>query len=147
MIMTIQITLQLGLDTSTTGNASQVAELIGASEWHILGDYLVVENPLLSYRVTDNKSYSDKLERIPNGADVILIHSESKSAELPEFKVSDNLPVKQPCCCSIENGRDERLNNRENVYLLTQVIGTANISKELRTKADTKLSELVDRII
>ena len=79
--MTTQITLQLDLTTDTTGNAEQVARMIGVSAWHISGDYLVVENPLLDYRVTNNETYSHKTDRIPNGAVVILVQEEPKTVE------------------------------------------------------------------
>lgn len=71
-----QITLQLDPTTDTTGNAEQVARMIGVSAWHISGDYLIVENPLLDYRVTNNETYSHKTDRIPNGAVVILVQEE-----------------------------------------------------------------------
>lgn len=74
--MTAQITLQLDPTTDTTGNAEQVARMIGVSAWHISGDYLIVENPLLDYRVTNNETYSHKTDRIPNGAVVILVQEE-----------------------------------------------------------------------
>ena len=79
--MTTQITLQLDLTTDTTGNAEQVARMIGVSAWHISGDYLVIENPLLDYRVTDNETYSGKLDRIPNGAVVVLVQDQLKTPE------------------------------------------------------------------
>ena len=79
--MTAQITLQLDPTTDTTGNAEQVARMIGVSAWHISGDYLVVENPLLDYRVTNNETYSHKTDRIPNGAVVILVQEEPKTVE------------------------------------------------------------------
>ncbi len=79
--MTTQITLQLDLTTDTTGNAEQVARMIGVSAWRISGDYLIVEDPLLDYRVTDNETYSHKTHRIPNGADVILVQDELKTPE------------------------------------------------------------------
>ncbi|MCK4109868.1 hypothetical protein HCY65_02070 [Acinetobacter radioresistens] len=55
--------------------------MIGVSAWHISGDYLVVENPLLDYRVTNNETYSHKTDRIPNGAVVILVQEEPKTVE------------------------------------------------------------------
>ena len=76
-----QITLQLDPTNDTTGNAEQVARMIGVSAWHISGDYLVVENPLLDYRVTNNETYSHKTDRIPNGAVVILVQEEPKTVE------------------------------------------------------------------
>ena len=79
--MTAQITLQLDPTTDTTGNAEQVARMIGVSAWHISGDYLVVENPLLDYRVINNETYSHKTDRIPNGAVVILVQEEPKTVE------------------------------------------------------------------
>ena len=79
--MTAQITLQLDPTTDTTGNAEQVARMIGVSAWHISGDYLVVENPLLDYRVTNNETYSHKTDHIPNGAVVILVQEEPKTVE------------------------------------------------------------------
>ena len=74
--MMTQITLQIDSTTDTTGNAEQVARMIGVSAWHISGDYLIVENPLLDYRVTNNETYSHKTDRIPNGAVVILVQDE-----------------------------------------------------------------------
>lgn len=74
--MTAQITLQLDLTTDTTGNAEQVARMIGVSAWRISGDYLIIEDPLLDYRVTNNETYSHKTDRIPNGAVVILVQNE-----------------------------------------------------------------------
>lgn len=79
--MTTQITLQLDLTTDTTGNAEQVARMIGVSAWRISGDYLVIEDPLLDYRVTDNETYSHKTHRIPNGAVVILVQDDLKTSE------------------------------------------------------------------
>ena len=38
-----QITLQLDPTTDTTGNAEQVARMIGVCAWHISGDYLIIE--------------------------------------------------------------------------------------------------------
>ena len=76
-----QITLQLDPTTDTTGNAEQVARMIGVSAWRISGDYLIIENPLLDYRVTNNETYSHKTDRIPNGAVVILVQEEPKTVE------------------------------------------------------------------
>jgi len=73
------LTLQLDSSTSTTGNAEQVAQLIGAAAWHISGDSLVVENCALSYRVTDNETYARvEWEKIPNGATVELLEGEQR---------------------------------------------------------------------
>ncbi|MFH7764585.1 hypothetical protein [Acinetobacter sp. BSP-28] len=72
-----QITLALDPTTETTGNAEQVARLIGCSAWHISGDFLVIENPLLGYKVTDNETYSSPNETtIPDGATIILLEEE-----------------------------------------------------------------------
>ena len=94
--MTAQITLQLDPTTDTTGNAEQVARMIGVSAWHISGDYLVVENPLLDYRVTNNETYSHKTDRIPNVAVVILVQEQqieqeiqSKNLNAPRLKPAD----------------------------------------------------------
>ena len=79
--MMTQITLQIDSTTDTTGNAEQVARMIGVSAWHISGDYLIVENPLLDYRVTNNETYSYKTDRIPNGAVVVLVQEEPNTLE------------------------------------------------------------------
>jgi len=50
------------------------------------------------------------------------------------------------CSDSTSNVRDERLNNRETVYMLTSVLATANISNDLRKKAELKLTEFVDKL-
>lgn len=72
-----QITLALDPTTETTGNAEQVARMIGCSAWHISGDFLVIENPLLGYKVTDNETYSSPNETtIPDGATIILLEEE-----------------------------------------------------------------------
>lgn len=89
--MTTQITLQLDLTTDTTGNAEQVARMIGVSAWRISGDYLVIEDPLLDYRVTDNETYSHKTLRIPNGAVVILVQDDLKT---PEQKIEQEIQAK-----------------------------------------------------
>ena len=68
-----QITLQLDLTTDTKGNAEQVARMIGVSAWRISGDYLIVENPLLDYRVTNKKKKKNKKDRNTNGVIAILI--------------------------------------------------------------------------
>ena len=265
-----QITLQLDPTTDTTGNAEQVARMIGVSAWHISGDYLVVENPLLDYRVTNNETYSHKTDRIPNGAVVILVQEEPKTVEqqieqeiqsknlnaprltpdhidskikaveyiLPrDVCKRDNgvevfdapLPLQTLtfCILTLENGftvtgesacaspenfdaeigkkiaydnarekiwllegyllkeklyqqpvhevlkgdasnvksfepeydnqvhsvggdcihRSKLLNNRENAYLLTQLLTTTNISNDLREKAETRMTALLDELI
>ena len=277
-----QITLQLDPTTDTTGNAEQVARMIGVSAWHISGDYLVVENPLLDYRVTNNETYSHKTDRIPNGAVVILVQEEepktveqqieqeiqSKNLNAPRltpdhidskialemyftgsgiidaqthghhlglvrFQHHDCEDLHKPmetltfCVLVLENGftvtgesacaspenfdaeigrkiayenarnkiwmlegyllkeklyqqpvhevlksdpsnvksfepeydnqvhsvggdcihRSKLLNNRENAYLLTQLLTTTNISNDLREKAETKMTALLDELI
>lgn len=79
IIMTTQITLQLDLTTDTTGNAEQVAQLIGATAWRISGDYLLVEDCVLSYRVTDNETYASVgMKKIPDGSTVELWKGEQQ---------------------------------------------------------------------
>lgn len=87
IIMTTQITLQLDLTTDTTGNAEQVAQMIGVSAWHISGDYLIVEDPLLAYK-TDVPCEPSK---IVNGAVVTLIQHELKT---PEQKIEHEIQAK-----------------------------------------------------
>ena len=241
IIMTTEITLQLDLTTDTTGNAKQVARMIGVSAWHISGDYLIVENPLLDYRVTDNETYSHKTDRIPNGAVVVLVQDELKtpkssqvslqegidklletripildqiyelclaiencgaSPELtdavtkagalrepitelvkqaidlgigkgivsvsyssngleptldsPEFKNDDSVNSSEPLCNTqvFASGsvgecihRSKLLNNRENAYLLTQLLNTPNISSDIRKKAEDKMHKVLDGLI
>lgn len=71
-------------------------------------------------------------------------------SELPELKVAntgDEPPINGLASGSCSGSvRDERLSNRENTYMLTQVLATKNISQELRDKAEQKLSELLDKI-
>ena len=43
--------------------------------------------------------------------------------------------------------RSKLLNNRENAYLLTQLLTTTNISNDLREKAETKMTALLDELI
>ncbi|WP_143222705.1 Gp49 family protein [Acinetobacter sp. ANC 4218] len=83
------MTLELDPSTDTTGNAEQVANFIGASAWRISGDYLIVENPVLDYRVTDNETYSTKLDKIPNGATIILLEEEQNNHV--ELKAGDEV--------------------------------------------------------
>lgn len=89
--MTTQITLQLDLTTDTTGNAEQVARMIGVSAWRISEGCLIIEDPLLDYRVTDNETYSYKTDRIPNGAVVVLVQDELKT---PEQKIEQEIQEK-----------------------------------------------------
>ena len=85
-----QITLALDPTTDTTGNAEQVARMIGCSAWHISGDFLVIENPLLGYKVTDNETYSSLNETtIPDGATIILLDEEQNSQV--ELKAGDEV--------------------------------------------------------
>lgn len=71
------IVLKLDPSTDTTGNAEQVAQLIGAAAWRISGDCLLVEDCVLSYRVTDNETYASVgMTKIPNGATVELWEGE-----------------------------------------------------------------------
>lgn len=43
--------------------------------------------------------------------------------------------------------RSKLLNNRENAYLLTQLLTMTNISNDLREKAETKMTALLDELI
>lgn len=71
-------------------------------------------------------------------------------SKLPELKVAntgDEPPINGLASGSCSGSvRDERLSNRENTYMLTQVLATENISQELHDKAELKLSELLDKI-
>ena len=133
--MTTQITLQLDLTTDTTGNAEQVARMIGVSAWRISGDYLVIEDPLLDYRVTDNETYSHKTHRIPNGAVVILVQDELKTPKSSQV--------------SLQEGIDKLLETRipilDQIYELCLAIENCGASPEL-TDAVTKAGALREPI-
>ena len=43
--------------------------------------------------------------------------------------------------------RSKLLDNRENAYLLTQLLNTPNINSELRKKAEAKMTALLDQLI
>lgn len=73
--------------------------------------------------------------------------------DLPEFK---NYDVKsfepscstQACADGSSSSNGYQLNaKRENAYLLTQLLTTTNISNDLREKAETKMTALLDELI
>lgn len=72
--------------------------------------------------------------------------------ELPELKVAEGEPpINERCCiCSVGSAsskRDERLDNREIAYMLTQLLNIPNINSDLRRKAETKMGMLLDSLI
>lgn len=83
-----QITLALDPTTETTGNAEQVAQLIGAAAWRISGDYLVVENPVLQYTL-DTPEPLNNACRIPNGTTVSLVIGSGTSEQEIEQEIQE----------------------------------------------------------
>lgn len=132
-----QITLALDPTTETTGNAEQVARMIGCSAWHISGDFLVIENPLLGYKVTDNETYSSPNETtIPDGATIILLEEEQNKLR-----------------AGIDKLLETRIPILDQIYELCLAIEKCGASPEL-TDAVTKagalrkpISELVEQAV
>lgn len=110
---------------------------------------LGIGNGIVAVSHSDEAKASGCLAEIPEDQLFGEIKPQDPS-ELPELKVAntgDEPPVNGRACGSCSwNLRDERLSNRENTYMLTQVLATENISQELRKKAELKLSELLDKI-
>ncbi|MCM1958028.1 Gp49 family protein [Acinetobacter modestus] len=110
---------------------------------------LGIGNGIVAVSHSDEAKASVCLAEIPEDQLFGEIKPQDPS-ELPELKVAntgDEPPVNGRTCGSCSgNLRDERLSNRENTYMLTQVLATENISQELRNKAELKLSELLDKI-
>lgn len=79
----------------------------------------------------------------------------SKSEQQIEQEIqSKNLnapPNDNQACASCSVGecihRTKLLNNRENAYLLTQLLSLPNINNDLRKKAETKMAALLDELI
>ena len=71
-----------------------------------------------------------------------------------EIKYSDAVKSTNPtndnqACVSVGEciHRTKLLNNRENAYLLTQLLSLPNINNDLRKKAETKMTALLDELI
>lgn len=70
---------------------------------------------------------------------VSVSYSDNGSLPTPELpKLNNNDPVKPS---------EPTNDNQGNAYLLTQLLNTPNISSELRKKAETKMSALLDQLV
>ena len=92
------------------------------------------------------------------GVDAEKLQDSPIVSELPELEIkySDAVKSTDPtndnqACVSGSVGecihRTKLLNNRENAYLLTQLLSLPNINNELRKKAETKMTALLDELI
>ncbi|ENU86137.1 Gp49 family protein [Acinetobacter sp. CIP 102129] len=92
------------------------------------------------------------------GVDVGKLQDSPIVSELPELEIkySDAVKSTNPtndnqACVSGSVGecihRTKLLNNRENAYLLTQLLSLPNINNDLRKKAETKMTALLDELI
>ena len=92
------------------------------------------------------------------GVDVEKLQDSPIVSELPELEIkySDAVKSTDPtndnqACVSGSVGecihRTKLLNNRENAYLLTQLLSLPNINNDLRKKAETKMTALLDELI
>lgn len=92
------------------------------------------------------------------GVDAGKLQDSPIVSELPdlEIKYSDAVKSTNPtndnqACVSGSVGecihRTKILNNRENAYLLTQLLSLPNINNDLRKKAETKMTALLDKLI
>lgn len=86
--------------------------------------------------------------------DGIVSVSYSNNGSLPTLNSSDEMPFKPECssvsangnCESVSSKRDERLDNRETAYMLTQLVNSRHIGALLRKKAEAKLSDFLDKL-
>ena len=92
------------------------------------------------------------------GVDAGKLQDSPIVSELPELEIkySDAVKSTDPtndnqACVSGSVGecihRTKLLNNRENAYLLTQLLSLPNINNDLRKKAETKMTALLDELI
>ena len=92
------------------------------------------------------------------GVDAEKLQDSPIVSELPELEIkySDAVKSTDPtndnqACVSGSVGecihRTKLLNNRENAYLLTQLLSLPNINNDLRKKAETKMTALLDELI
>lgn len=92
------------------------------------------------------------------GVDAGKLQDSPIVSELPELEIkySDAVkstdPTNENQACSRGSvgeciHRTKLLNNRENAYLLTQLLSLPNINKDLRKKAETKMDALLDQLI
>lgn len=92
------------------------------------------------------------------GVDIGKLKDSPVVSELPELEIKYNNNVKpidvtgdDPARVDGNVGgginRSKLLDNRENAYLLTQLLNTPNINSELRKKAEAKMTALLDELI
>lgn len=92
------------------------------------------------------------------GVDAGKLQDSPIVSELPELEIkySDAVKSTDPtndnqACSSGSVGecihRTKLLNNRENAYLLTQLLSLPNINNDLRKKAEAKMTSLLDELI
>lgn len=118
------------------------------TELHSNKDHAVI----LAYQSASNYLQNKTNHSRKNGNDL------DPTPDLPEFKHDDGgVKSFEPECdtqqCSSGSvgestsiGRDDRLNNRENTYMLTQLLSIPDLDKGLRKKAESKLSDLIDKL-
>ncbi len=116
----------------------------------VLEGYLLKEK--LSHQIKIEKHFTSQ------GVDIEKLKDSSVVSELPELEIkycNDVKPIDaigaDPACADGSVGecihRSKLLDNRENAYLLTQLLNTPNINSDLRKKAEAKMTAFLDQLI
>ncbi|RGD90634.1 hypothetical protein DYI96_10345 [Acinetobacter sp. SWAC57] len=115
---------------------------------------------LEGYLLKEKLSHQIKIEEhfTSQGVDIEKLKDSPVVSELPELEIKYSNDVKPidvtgdyPARSDGSVGgcihRSKLLDNRENAYLLTQLLNTPNINSALRKKAEAKMTALLDELI
>lgn len=115
---------------------------------------------LEGYLLKEKLSHQIKIEEhfTSQGVDIEKLKDSPVVSELPELEIKYSNNVKpidatghDPSRADGSVGecihRSKLLDNRENAYLLTQLLNTPSINSELRKKAEAKMTVLLDQLI
>ena len=115
----------------------------------LLEGYLLKEK--LNHQIKIQKHFASQ------GVDIGKLQDSPMVSELPELEIKYFGAVEEPSEPKSDNQvgggvgecihRNKLLNNRENAYLLTQLLSLPNINNDLRKKAETKMTALLDELI
>lgn len=116
------------------------------TEFHSNKDHAVI----LAYQSASNYLQYKTNQSSNNG------NGTTPTQDLLELKNDESVKSPEaPCITQARTGgsvgecihRSKLLENRENAYLLTQLLNTPNINSELRKKAEEKMTALLDQLI
>jgi len=115
---------------------------------------------LEGYLLKEKLCHQIKIEKhfTSQGVDIEKVKDSPVVSELPELEIKYSNDVKpiDPTGDNLARAdgsvgecihRSKLLDNRENAYLLTQLLNTPNINSELRKKAEAKMTALLDQLI